>query len=296
VGDEIDYGNRIYDPRRAGFDSVDPLIYTYPWLTPYQFAGNTPIEAIDIDGLEPYKMAYKFADNPNPILNLFHSDNVINMAEVKNPTSFNSLGWGRQPQYFWDQYQNTPLGKEALSTDNLIKINDVGQSPTVDEQWNTVMRQFGNDGKIDEVIHHHHLNKGANAIPIPASRHIGADAEEEMHSMNLRGGTVSQRFGKNLSKSFIFFDIMSILQNSPNSVVYTFHQIGTLNENRAYPTNDANAPAPYYEWKWTGKPNESLREVTYFKDYNYVKGNWRGVGKVGKTSYYDKNGKEVQLQ
>ena len=32
--------------------SVDPLASSYPMLTPYQFAGNTPIQAIDVDGLE----------------------------------------------------------------------------------------------------------------------------------------------------------------------------------------------------------------------------------------------------
>jgi hypothetical protein len=32
---------------------VDPLTRSYPWYTPYQFAGNTPIKFIDLDGLEP---------------------------------------------------------------------------------------------------------------------------------------------------------------------------------------------------------------------------------------------------
>jgi hypothetical protein len=32
--------------------SVDPLTASYPWYTPYQFAGNKPITFIDIDGLE----------------------------------------------------------------------------------------------------------------------------------------------------------------------------------------------------------------------------------------------------
>lgn len=32
---------------------MDPLTKDYPMLTPYQFAGNTPIQAIDLDGLEP---------------------------------------------------------------------------------------------------------------------------------------------------------------------------------------------------------------------------------------------------
>ncbi len=47
-----DYGFRIYNPRIAKFLSVDPLTKSYPWYTPYQFAGNTPIQAIDLDGLE----------------------------------------------------------------------------------------------------------------------------------------------------------------------------------------------------------------------------------------------------
>ena len=48
-----DYGMRMYDNRLGKFLSTDPLAPDYPWYTPYQFAGNTPIWAIDIDGLEP---------------------------------------------------------------------------------------------------------------------------------------------------------------------------------------------------------------------------------------------------
>jgi RHS repeat-associated protein len=47
-----DYGFRIYDGRIGRFLSVDPLSRDYPELTPYQFASNTPIMAIDLDGLE----------------------------------------------------------------------------------------------------------------------------------------------------------------------------------------------------------------------------------------------------
>ena len=51
-GNVYDYGFRIYNPRLAKFLSVDPLTRSYPMLTPYQFASNTPIAAIDLDGLE----------------------------------------------------------------------------------------------------------------------------------------------------------------------------------------------------------------------------------------------------
>ncbi len=51
-GSTYDYGFRIYNPQIAKFLSVDPLTASYPWYTPYQFAGNMPIIAIDLDGLE----------------------------------------------------------------------------------------------------------------------------------------------------------------------------------------------------------------------------------------------------
>jgi RHS repeat-associated protein len=51
-GNVYDYGFRIYNPRLGRFLSVDPLTKSYPWYTPYQFAGNKPIIAVDLDGLE----------------------------------------------------------------------------------------------------------------------------------------------------------------------------------------------------------------------------------------------------
>jgi RHS repeat-associated protein len=53
-GGQQDYGMRIYDPRVGKFLSVDPITQSYPMLTPYQFASNTPIQAIDLDGLEAF--------------------------------------------------------------------------------------------------------------------------------------------------------------------------------------------------------------------------------------------------
>ncbi|HVU56937.1 MAG TPA: RHS repeat-associated core domain-containing protein [Puia sp.] len=54
AGDQIDYGMRVYDPRAGRFLSVDPITSKYPGLTPYQFASNTPVQAIDLDGLEAW--------------------------------------------------------------------------------------------------------------------------------------------------------------------------------------------------------------------------------------------------
>lgn len=57
-GGRYDYGFRMYDAGLARFLSVDPLTKKYPELTPYQFASNTPIQAIDLDGLEAFMSHY----------------------------------------------------------------------------------------------------------------------------------------------------------------------------------------------------------------------------------------------
>jgi RHS repeat-associated protein len=49
-----DYGFRIYDYRLGRFLSVDPITKNFPELTPYQFASNTPLMAVDMDGLEAW--------------------------------------------------------------------------------------------------------------------------------------------------------------------------------------------------------------------------------------------------
>jgi len=52
-GNQQDYGERVYDVRVGRFLSLDPIADEYPHYSPYQFAGNAPIGAVDMDGLEP---------------------------------------------------------------------------------------------------------------------------------------------------------------------------------------------------------------------------------------------------
>jgi RHS repeat-associated protein len=67
-----DYGMRWYLPNIARFPSVDPITKQYPELTPYQFASNTPIAAIDIDGLES-GIVTKPADQTTPVIKVEYS-------------------------------------------------------------------------------------------------------------------------------------------------------------------------------------------------------------------------------
>ncbi len=77
--DSQDYGERIYKPNIARFLSADPLIIfnqEYPELSPYQFASNTPIWAIDLDGLEKLALT-GFNSNKNEGASYLNKDGTL---------------------------------------------------------------------------------------------------------------------------------------------------------------------------------------------------------------------------
>jgi RHS repeat-associated protein len=53
-GNWQDYGARMYSPRLGRFPNPDPKAKLYPMLSTYQFASNTPIQAVDLDGKEAF--------------------------------------------------------------------------------------------------------------------------------------------------------------------------------------------------------------------------------------------------
>ncbi len=83
TGNFQDYGMRMYDTRLGRFISVDPLTYTFPYYTPYQFAGNMPIIAMDLDGLEPKYMITEKGRLTKPMMSLMNAafDYKINRME-----------------------------------------------------------------------------------------------------------------------------------------------------------------------------------------------------------------------
>ncbi len=52
--DPREEARQIHSQTNSRFLSVDPLARQYPFYTPYQFAGNKPIWAIDLDGKEEF--------------------------------------------------------------------------------------------------------------------------------------------------------------------------------------------------------------------------------------------------
>ena len=77
TGNQQDYGMRIYDPRVGKFLSVDPLTKNYPMLTPYQFASNKPIVAIDLDGAEAFMKTIQYnSSGKATAVNIMYDESV----------------------------------------------------------------------------------------------------------------------------------------------------------------------------------------------------------------------------
>ena len=86
-----DYGMRAYDTRVGRFFSVDPIAKSYPELTPYQFASNTPIGAIDLDGLEAFKNTSIDNKSGKTVITLTIDLKVKNSSETASASAV--AGW-----------------------------------------------------------------------------------------------------------------------------------------------------------------------------------------------------------
>lgn len=83
-----DYGFRMYDTRLSRFISVDPLSRQYPFYSPYQFAGNKPTIAIDVDGLEELAQTQSFGERMRPTMDLIKSNMLLNymlVTDISHP-------------------------------------------------------------------------------------------------------------------------------------------------------------------------------------------------------------------
>ena len=113
-----DYGFRLYNPSLGKFLSVDPLFQSYPWFTPYQFAGNTPIWAIDLDGLENKQKNWVY-----DVTEVLDQKGNIIKTEVNDPTSNSKYDGGPvQVRYF-----QTTQTKDKYGNDNYSSRERVGE-------------------------------------------------------------------------------------------------------------------------------------------------------------------------
>jgi RHS repeat-associated protein len=179
-GLQQDYGMRIYDNRVGRFLSVDPITKQYPMLTPYQFASNTPIQAIDMDGLEmvspsaysedkqPMQGVQKAAGTAASVMNRVDRVNPWNVSEermnqneqatgalvhaVANPTQTvknikkSIVNWKNQLVYGDPETSGRAFGSFLGVVGDVVMIKGLGSSLLANYEGNQIINKMLKDG------------------------------------------------------------------------------------------------------------------------------------------------------
>jgi hypothetical protein len=209
TGNQIDYGLRVYDPRIGKFLSVDPLAGRFPFYSSYQYAGNSPIRFIDLDGAETYDNSAKYWSG-QPLIN-------ISGAPAKG---YNAAGVPRNAIWFFKQ--QLAAKPEMFSEANKLNIKN-RINPIVDEQWvkyNPAAAEY-----MDQTLIHHHIEGGELVAAIPERMHY--DNFSELHpyvnaGKSIRGTKVSGVLGGTLNILGNASMFSGLLTGDPDSWVNAF--------------------------------------------------------------------------
>jgi hypothetical protein len=188
---------RIYDPRLVRFLSFDPITADYPELTPYQFASNTPIWAIDIDGLE------------GGIASPMGGQNVVDAQTAKDYNAGKS--WFSQPASRWmklglaaqmnaiqptevyseNSYPNMTKGQYLAASMLQAQISHSRPTQSFSSRSTRVPQQPHVDAEVDvtkpklkvgtyEEMKKANAGAGLSADHIPSFAALKADAESQL--------------------------------------------------------------------------------------------------------------------
>ena len=146
-GAQYDYGFRIYDPRVSRFLSLDPLFKSYPWFTPYQFAGNSPIWAVDLDGLES-KIVIHSSSGPPIVLQETENNRGAQWRTTKQAYL---KAFGTHENFTFGQEEYTKFGDFTPSTGTL----------TINATGNVAEIKYHKGSFVDKLSHS--LQSGAEA-------------------------------------------------------------------------------------------------------------------------------------
>jgi len=149
-----DYGMRISDRRIGRFLSTDPLAPEYPWYTPYQFAGNKPIWAIDLDGLEELIYTENFPED-SPVFEVINSSEYlkenlitsISKPEIKNIKIYFMALPNEEFEEGTENASTLPLDELARFNIEIDKARKKAQADIADYK-----RKYGKTLAISDVL------------------------------------------------------------------------------------------------------------------------------------------------
>ena len=133
-GNGVDFGERMYYSRLGRFLSIDPLTKDSPELSPYPYAGNTPIQAIDLDGLKKYHYTRSVDENGKTVLTLTKVETVYKLVQTGWRTSISGGNDGLIPVYTKVEDTKDEHIVHQKDTKYYDGVYGLGQEVTYDEQ------------------------------------------------------------------------------------------------------------------------------------------------------------------
>ncbi|MHA4845778.1 RHS repeat-associated core domain-containing protein [Flavitalea antarctica] len=162
-GTQQDYGMRIFDPRIGKFLSMDPITSDFPFYSPYQFAGNKPIWAIDLDGMEEWMQTQA---------NLQKQRAVLQMKSLASPKATVSA-YNPGNKTFAQNWRDSKNIAANISYDIMNGFYTLPQQLTADMRNEDYIYNIGGNyynarGIFDEKQRLKNFNNGATAL-VPGS-------------------------------------------------------------------------------------------------------------------------------
>jgi len=130
----------------------------------------------------------------------------------------------------------------------------------------------------------HFKSGNSTQIKVSKSSWIAKTNQTRAVIPKTKSGKISGTFGV----IAIFLNLSSIIIDSPQSPIYTFQSIATGEQYRA---SIDFSTGIIYEWHCESTTCKT-RRIDYFKDYDYIDGQWRGTGWYG-FDLFDENGEKI---
>ena len=151
-----DYGARMYDPWVARWNHIDPAGEEYFSTSPYVYALNTPINAIDPDGKRVFFVAG--AGNDSDGWNyVTRWGNALSQAGIGGFTRINASGGQFNDIMFTSRYRHS--GYKTYSTRRINPNATVGLAPISETDTRTVQHE-----QIDNAVGQIRQNLADNSL------------------------------------------------------------------------------------------------------------------------------------